>query len=77
MRVAPKIVRADCDLGQVFNECMPPGVWRCGCGRENRETSFLYTVLAVDARRGSGSDRIAAKTTERFRIISTFLYAKK
>jgi hypothetical protein len=50
-------------------------MWRCGCARENREMSFLYTVLTVDARRGSGSDRIFGlwlKTTERRRTISTF-----
>jgi hypothetical protein len=72
MREAPKIVRADCDLCQAADVCMPPEMWRCGSVREKLEES-LYTVLTVDARRGSGSDRIVAKTTERRRTISTFI----
>jgi hypothetical protein len=72
MKKAPKIVRADCDLCQAADVCMPPEMWRCGCVRKKLEER-LYTVLTVDARRGSGSDRIVAKTTERRRTISTFI----
>jgi hypothetical protein len=76
MMEAPKIVRADCDLCQAANVRMPPEMWRCGCVREKLEESFIYTVLTVDARRGNGSDRIVAKTTERRRTTST-LYTQR
>lgn len=76
MNEAPKIVRADCDLCQAANVCMPPEMWRCGCVREKLEESFIYTVLTVDARRGNESDRIVAKTTEIRRTTST-LYTQR
>jgi hypothetical protein len=72
MREAPKFMRADCDLCQATNVRMPPEMWRCGSVREKLERKLIYAVLTVDARRGSGCDRIVAKTTERRHTISTF-----
>jgi len=43
MRKAPQIVRADCNLCQVANVCMPPEMWRCGRVREKLEGS-LYIL---------------------------------